>query len=255
MNPLLSVNHLLKSYNTSTGRHTAVNDISFSIYPGEILGFLGPNGAGKSTTLNIIATLLNQDEGQILFKNTPVHDRNLEYKRALGLVPQDIALFSDLTAYENVRFFCSLYGIKGEQLNIYTENALHYVGLWEYKNQYPDTFSGGMKRRLNIACSIAHQPELIIMDEPTVGIDPQSRNKILELTKDLASHGSTIIYTSHYMEEVEAVCSRLIFLDHGQIIEEGRLEVIKNKYAPLGLLQLEAIFLHLTGTQLRDQEV
>ena len=216
------------------------------------MGFLGPNGAGKSTTLHMITTLLDPTTGRIIFEEQPVADYNYDYKRALGLVPQDIAVFSDLTAYENVKFFCSLYGIKGTALKEATKTALDYVGLLEHKDEYPNTFSGGMKRRLNIACSIVHKPKLLIMDEPTVGIDPQSRNKILEVAKKLCEEGTTIIYTSHYMEEVEAICSRVIILDHGEILEEGPLEDIKAKYLPYGADNLEAIFLHLTGTALRD---
>ncbi len=248
MKHLLEVINLTKSYDTKT----VVKGISFSVKSGEILGFLGPNGAGKSTTLHMISTLLDSSEGKIMFNGKPITDHNYEYKKALGLVPQDIAVFSDLTAYENVKFFCSLYGIKGAALKEATLTALDYVGLLDHKDEYPDTFSGGMKRRLNIACSIVHKPKLLIMDEPTVGIDPQSRNKILEVTKKLRDEGTTIIYTSHYMEEVEAICSRLIILDHGEILEEGPLDAIKAKYLPSGSDNLEAIFLQLTGTGLRD---
>ena len=248
MENLLEVHQLSKCF----GDKAVVKDISFSIKSGEILGFLGPNGAGKSTTLHMITTLLDPTTGRIIFEEQPVADYNYDYKRALGLVPQDIAVFSDLTAYENVKFFCSLYGIKGTALKEATKTALDYVGLLEHKDEYPNTFSGGMKRRLNIACSIVHKPKLLIMDEPTVGIDPQSRNKILEVAKKLCEEGTTIIYTSHYMEEVEAICSRVIILDHGEILEEGPLEDIKAKYLPYGADNLEAIFLHLTGTALRD---
>lgn len=250
MSILLKVHDLTKVY----ADKRVVNNLSFNVSEGEILGFLGPNGAGKSTTLSIISTLIDKDYGEILFENQPITDSPVRFKKNLGLVPQDIAIFSDLTAYENVKFFCCLYGIKGNTLKAYTKEALFYVGLWENKDSYPDTFSGGMKRRLNIACSIAHKPRLLIMDEPTVGIDPQSRNKILEVTKCLSAQGTTIIYTSHYMEEVEAICSRLILLDHGQIIEEGPLEQIKSKYENQGLYNLESIFLYLTGTTLRDKE-
>ena len=248
MKNLLEVHQLSKCF----GDKAVVKDISFSVKQGEILGFLGPNGAGKSTTLHMITTLLEPTAGHISFEEAPVADHNYTYKRALGLVPQDIAVFSDLTAYENVKFFCSLYGIKGAALKKAAESALDCVGLLDHKNEYPDTFSGGMKRRLNIACSIVHKPRLLIMDEPTVGIDPQSRNKILEVTKNLSQEGTTIIYTSHYMEEVEAICSRIIIIDHGEILEEGSLEAIKSKYLSSGADNLEAIFLQLTGTALRD---
>jgi len=163
-----------------------------------------------------------------------------------------IHLKAFFSSYENVKFFCSLYGIKGKELKERTKDALEKVGLWNRKDDFPDSYSGGMKRRLNIACSIAHKPKLLIMDEPTVGIDPQSRNNILEVTKELREEGTTVIYTSHYMEEVEAICSKLIIMDKGIIIEEGDKEEIKLKYKKQGLNNLEEIFLSLTGTELRD---
>lgn len=246
---LLSIKNLRKSF----GEKEIVKGINFNLESGEIIGFLGPNGAGKSTTINMISTLLSSDEGEIIFNGSRVEDNNIEFKKSLGLVPQDIALFSDISAYENVRFFCSLYGFRGEDLKVRTKEVLDYVGLWDKKDDYPDTFSGGMKRRLNIACSIAHNPKLIIMDEPTVGIDPQSRNNILEVARKLRDDGASIIYTSHYMEEVDTICSRLVIIDNGEVIEEGEKEEIKEKYRKEGLNNLEEIFLHLTGKELRDE--
>lgn len=248
MEKILSIKNLKKSF----GETEVVHGLSFDVNKGDILGFLGPNGAGKSTTINMIATLLDKEGGEVIFDGLDVSENNVKFKKSLGLVPQDIALFSDLTAYENVKFFCSLYKIKGNELKEKTKEALEKVGLWNRKNDYPDSFSGGMKRRLNIACSIAHKPKLLIMDEPTVGIDPQSRNNILEVVKGLREEGTTIIYTSHYMEEVEAICSKLIIMDKGTIIEEGDKEEIKSKYKRQGLNNLEEIFLSLTGNELRD---
>ncbi|MGL5766209.1 MAG: ABC transporter ATP-binding protein, partial [Sarcina sp.] len=193
-----------------------------------------------------------KDSGEVIFNGKRVSENDKDFKKALGLVPQDIALFSDLTAYENVKFFASLYGLKGVTLNNRVKETLELVGLYDRKDDYPDSFSGGMKRRLNIACSIAHKPQILIMDEPTVGIDPQSRNKILEVTKGLRDSGTTVIYTSHYMEEVESICSRLIIIDNGRVIEEGKKEYIKAKYRDKGLNNLEEIFLYVTGKELRD---
>lgn len=248
MENILSIKDLKKSF----GETEVVRGINFDINKGDILGFLGPNGAGKSTTINIIAMLLDKESGKVIFDGIDVTENNIKFKKSLGLVPQDIALFSDLTAYENVKFFCSLYGIKGNELREATKEALEKVGLWNRKDDFLDSFSGGMKRRLNIACSIAHKPKLLIMDEPTVGIDPQSRNNILEVVKELREEGATIIYISHYMEEVDAICSKIIIMDKGTIIEEGEKENIKSKYKKQGLNNLEEIFLYLTGTELRD---
>ena len=249
MGSLLQVEGLHKVY----GDLEAVKGISFDIHKGEIVGFIGPNGAGKSSTIHMISTIVDTDRGEVFFEGQSTAECERAFKRSLGVVPQDIALFSDLTAYSNVKFFCSLYGVKGAQLKAYAKEALEKVGLWDRKDDYPGSFSGGMKRRLNIACSIAHKPKLLIMDEPTVGIDPQSRHRILELTKQLVEEqGIAVIYTSHYMEEIEAICSRLIMIDHGVIIEQGSTEELTQKYFSQGLHSLEDIFLHVTGEALRD---
>ncbi|WP_132746180.1 ABC transporter ATP-binding protein [Scopulibacillus darangshiensis] len=206
----------------------AVDNMSLSIAEGEIFGFLGANGAGKSTTINIIAGLLRSNEGtiKILGKNTAKNSRFA--KMNIGIVPQDIAIYENLTAIENVTFFAGLYGLRGSELKERASEALKFVGLEDKQKSYPKNFSGGMKRRLNIACAIAHRPKLIIMDEPTVGIDPQSRNYILTSVRKLNEMGCTIIYTSHYMEEVEEVCSRIAIIDHGKIIAEGTKEQLKS---------------------------
>jgi ABC-2 type transport system ATP-binding protein len=205
----------------------AVDNISLSISEGEIFGFLGPNGAGKSTTINMIAGLLRSNDGEIniLGKNTTKNSRFA--KMNIGVVPQDLAIYEDLTAYENVKFFAGLYGLRGKILEDRVKEALEFVGLSDKHKSYPKNFSGGMKRRLNIACAIAHRPKLIIMDEPTVGIDPQSRNYILASVQKLNEMGCTIIYTSHYMEEVEEICSKIAIIDHGKVIAEGTKEQLK----------------------------
>jgi len=220
---VLEIRNLTKKF----GDFVAVDNMSLNVREGEIFGFLGANGAGKSTTINMIASLLRSTKGEIdlLGKNIA---KNVKFaKMNIGIVPQDLAIYDNMTAYENVSFFAGLYGLRGTLLKERTLEALDFVGLGDKLKSYPKNFSGGMKRRLNIACAIAHRPKLIIMDEPTVGIDPQSRNYILQSVKQLNQMGSTIIYTSHYMEEVEEICTRIAIVDHGKIIAEGTKEQLK----------------------------
>lgn len=223
MEAIIKVDGLEKSY----GEKKVVQKISFGVNKGEILCFLGPNGAGKSTTINILCGLLGYEGGVIKYKDKDVKKHLKEFKRHMGVVPQELAIYEDLSAEQNVRFFASLYGLRGRELEEKTDKALEFVGLYEKKNEKAKTFSGGMKRRLNIACAIAHEPELVIMDEPTVGIDPQSRNHILSSIKKLSKSGMTILYTTHYMEEVEEISSRILIMDSGTIIAEGTKESLK----------------------------
>lgn len=208
-----------------------VDHVNFNIEEGEIFGLLGPNGAGKSTTISMICGLLKYDSGEIRIDGISVKEHPIEVKRRIGLVPQDLALYANMTAAENVRFFGKLYGLRGSLLKERTEEALAFTGLSDRAKEKPSTFSGGMKRRLNIACAIMHRPKLIIMDEPTVGIDPQSRNHILESVKALNRLGSTIIYTSHYMEEVAAICDRVAIMDKGHIIACGTEKELRERVA------------------------
>ncbi|QHA01699.1 ABC transporter ATP-binding protein [Dehalobacter restrictus] len=205
----------------------AVDNMNISIAKGEIFGLLGPNGAGKSTAINMIIGLLSIDKGTISILNKDTKRNKAFSKKNTGIVPQDIAIYEDLTTLENVKFFAGLYGLRGDELNKAAAEALEFTGLSDKANSYPKSFSGGMKRRLNIACAITHKPKLIIMDEPTVGIDPQSRNHILQSVKKLNQMGCTIIYTSHYMEEVEEICSRIAIMDHGKVIALGSKEELK----------------------------
>lgn len=250
-NAVLEVKNLHKQYEGKA----VVDGISFDICEGDIIGFIGPNGAGKSTSINLISTIVEFDQGNVMYLGRDIRRHEKDYKKALGIVPQDLAIYEDLSAYDNVKFFCSLYSIKGNQLKEKVKQALEFVGLWDRRKELPAKFSGGMKRRLNIACAIAHGPKLLIMDEPTVGIDPQSRNNIMEAVLRLNKEGTTIIYTSHYMEEVETLCNRIVLMDKGVIVEDLDKQVYKRKYAAQGLHSLEEIFLHLTGTDLRDMEV
>ncbi|MGL6107835.1 ABC transporter ATP-binding protein [Romboutsia sp.] len=210
----------------SFGDTFALENLNLSIEKGEIFGLLGPNGAGKSTTINILLSLLEKDRGNIKICNQELNKNNANIRAKLGIVPQDLAVFEDMTALENVMFFGSLYDLKGKELKEKSLKALEFVGLEDAK-KLCKTFSGGMKRRLNIACGIVHEPELLILDEPTVGIDPQSRNHIMKSIKTLNKNGCTVIYTTHYMEEVEAICDNIAIMDKGKVIASGTKEALK----------------------------
>ncbi|HEX2939167.1 MAG TPA: ABC transporter ATP-binding protein [Ruminiclostridium sp.] len=225
MEKILTVKDLKKNFK----ENKVLKGISFDVNKGEILCFLGPNGAGKSTTINILTAALKGDGGEVFYKGKQIGNNLRAYKKQLGIVPQDISLYEELTAERNVRFFASLYGLHGKSLDSAVQKALEFAGLDDRRHDKVKTFSGGMKRRLNIACAIAHSPELVIMDEPTVGIDPQSRNHILDSIKRLRENGMTIIYTTHYMEEVEAISTRIIIMDHGSIIAEGTSSSLKEE--------------------------
>lgn len=220
---IIKIRELTKRY----GGNIAVDNISFNINEGEIFGLLGPNGAGKSTTINSLCGLLKINQGEIIIDGINMRENSLEAKKRLGLVPQEIAIFENLTARENIEFFGKLSGLRGSLLKERVDEALEFVGLSDKARNMPKEYSGGMKRRLNIACAIAHHPKIIILDEPTVGIDPQSRNHILESVRKLNKMGSTIIYTTHYMEEAEALCSRIAIMDHGRLIADGTKDELK----------------------------
>lgn len=219
---ILQIKKVTKEYDNNV----AVDGIDLTIKQGEIFGILGPNGAGKSTLISMICGLIKKTDGEIIYEEKTSKVR--QWKENIGIVPQDFALYWDLTAEENIRFFCSLYGFKGEELKRRTAKTLEFVGLTDVKDKKASTFSGGMKRRLNIGCAISHSPKLIIMDEPTVGIDPQSRNHILESVLKLRDEGATIIYTSHYMQEVDDICDRIAIVDKGNLIAEGTSDELKN---------------------------
>ncbi|MDF2531084.1 MAG: transporter ATP-binding protein [Clostridia bacterium] len=220
---VVEIKNLVKRY----GDFLAVDNISLSIEQGEIFGLLGPNGAGKTTAINCLIGMQRQEKGQIILFGKNFDGNDSSIKKDIGIVPQDLALYLDLTCYENVTFFAKLYGLKDGLLKSRVQEALEFTGLWDRRKDLAKKLSGGMKRRLNIACAIVHQPKLIIMDEPTVGIDPQSRNHILQSVKELNRKGSSIIYTSHYMEEVEELCSRIAIMDHGKVIAQGTKEELK----------------------------
>lgn len=214
---MLKAENLYKSF----GNIKAVDGISFEVKRGEIFGLLGPNGAGKSTTISMISTLMNPTSGEILFEGKNIFDDSKEIRKRLGVVPQEIALYPTLSGYQNLSFWGSIYGLRGAELKNKINEVSQIIGLNERLKDRVDKYSGGMKRRLNIGAALLHNPELLIMDEPTVGIDPQSRNHILDTVLKLNGQGMTIIYTSHYMEEVEYLCNRICIMDEGKIIASG----------------------------------
>lgn len=246
---ILRTKDLTKKYHNKV----VVDNLNLEIRKGEIFGLLGPNGAGKSTTMNMICSIVKPTAGSIELLGKNPWKQKREVIHRIGYIPQDLAIHGRLKAWENVELFTSLYGIKGEKLKRTVDESLEYVGLLDKKNEFAKNFSGGMKRRLNIACAIGHQPDLLIFDEPTVGIDPQSRNFILEKIKESNQKGATVIYTSHYMEEVEAICSRIAIMDNGKVIACGTSEELK-KLVTNGRedITLEEVFLTLTGKSIRD---
>lgn len=222
---MIEVKNLTKTYNNVT----AVEDVSFYLEEGESVGLLGPNGAGKSTAISMISTLLPPTKGTITYNGRDALKHPEELRAVLGVVPQDIALYQELSAYENMKFFGRVYGLRGDKLKKKIQEVLELVGLTERQKDPVRTYSGGMKRRINIAVSLMHDPEVLIMDEPTVGIDPQSRNYILDMIRDFnRERGLTVLYTSHYMEEVEKLCDRVYIMDYGQIIAAGTKDELKS---------------------------
>lgn len=220
---IVTINNLVKRY----GEKIAVDNFSLHVADGEILGLLGPNGSGKTTTINCLLSLLQYDKGEITIFGKPMSPDAYDIKAKIGVVMQNVAVIEALTVYENVDFFCGLYINDRAKRRQYVEEALEFTGLSEYKKYKPKKLSGGLLRRLNIACGIAHKPKLIIFDEPTVAVDPQSRNAILEGIRKMNRDGATIIYTSHYMEEVEEICTRIVIMDHGKNVANGTATELK----------------------------
>ena len=235
--PVLRCQGLRKRF----GDIQAVNGVSFEIAPGESYGLLGPNGAGKTTTISIVAGLLEADAGEAFVAGERLTTRSVAAKAAIGFVPQELAIYPDLTAHENLSFFARLYGLSAKQARARTEKVLEVIGLSERADDQAKTYSGGMKRRLNIGIGLLHEPKLLILDEPTVGVDPQSRNAILESVEQLGERGMAVLYTTHYMEEAERLCDRVGIIDHGELKAEGTREEL---VALLG----EHDKVHLMGT-------
>ncbi|MEI6101564.1 MAG: ABC transporter ATP-binding protein [Eubacteriales bacterium] len=220
---VVKVKNLVKRY----GDVIVLDHFNLEVAEGEIFGLLGPNGSGKTTTINCILSLLKYDKGSIEVFGKPMNPDSYDSKRNIGIVMQNVAVFKELTVYENINYFCGLYVPERKKCAALVDEAIHFVGLEDYKKYYPKKLSGGLLRRLNIACGIAHKPKLIILDEPTVAVDPQSRNSILEGIQNLNKNGATIIYTSHYMEEVEQICTRIAIMDKGKIIAQGTKDELK----------------------------
>jgi ABC-2 type transport system ATP-binding protein len=214
MTALLEIDQLCKNY----GAHQALKGVSFSVQEGELFGLLGPNGAGKTTCMSILSCLMDATSGQARLLGKPLTTRDRQIRRSIGLVPQELAIYNELTARENLMFFGELYSVHGAELERRVGTTLAAIGLEDRANDRAGTFSGGMKRRLNLGAALIHQPRLILLDEPTTGVDPQSRNHIFEEVRRLNGAGVTIIYTSHYMEEVEALCTRIGIIDHGRLV-------------------------------------
>ncbi|HJU71422.1 MAG TPA: ABC transporter ATP-binding protein [Paucimonas sp.] len=232
---LLRVNGLTKSF----GGHRAVDGVSFALEPGQTLGLLGPNGAGKSTTAAMICGLLHPDHGEVLIDGESLTHDNSSGKRKIGLVPQELALYEDLSAHENLKIFGALYGLKGAHLKARCDQALALVSLTERATDKPRIFSGGMKRRLNIAAALLHDPPLLILDEPTVGVDPQSRNAIFDSLETLRKQGRSLIYASHYMEEVERLADHIVIIDHGKVIANESPAALYRRLPAQAALQIE----------------
>lgn len=233
---IVEVKNINKTYKNGV---KALNDLSFMVKKGEIFGLLGPNGSGKTTCINCILQLLSFESGDILLFNEKMSPSRNDIKKKIGYVPQNVAVFEELTVYENIDYFCSLYVKDKQKRKKLVEEAICFVSLEEFKKFYPKKLSGGLLRRLNLACGIAHKPELIIFDEPTVAVDPQSRNNILEGIMKLNQEGATIIYTSHYMEEIEQLCSYIIVMDKGSVIAHGTKEKLKNNIETGIVLKIE----------------
>lgn len=253
MEKVIEVSNLTKEYRGKK----AIDNLTFDVYKGEILGLLGPNGSGKSTTINSILALLKYQKGSIKIFGKEMRPDSYDIKQKIGVIFQEVAVLNELNVYDNINYFCGLYIQDKKTRERYVEEAIELVGLEEFKKYLPKQLSGGLLRRLNIACGIAHKPEIIFLDEPTVAVDPQSRNNILEGIKKLRDNGATIVYTTHYMEEVEILCYRIIILDKGKIIAEGTSEELKKqanieeKIERVGPT-LNDVFLKLTGKELRD---
>lgn len=223
MSNVIEINNLVKRYKELV----ALDHLSLEVKEGEIFGLLGPNGSGKTTTINCILSLLTYDKGSIKVFGKEMTPSSYNIKKQIGVVMQNVAVFNELTVYENIDYFCGLYITDKELRKKYVEEAIEFTGLSDFKKFRPGKLSGGLLRRLNIACGIAHKPKLIFFDEPTVAVDPQSRNKILEGISKLNKDGATIIYTSHYMEEVEQICSRITIMDKGRSIASGSKDELK----------------------------
>jgi ABC-2 type transport system ATP-binding protein len=247
---MLAIKNLKKTF----GSLVAVDNVSFALERGQLLGLLGPNGAGKTTTVSMIAGLVTPDAGEVLIGGARLSGDTDPKKRKIGLVPQDLALYEELSARNNLRFFGALYSLTGKALDMAIAAALELVGLADRERDLVKTYSGGMKRRLNLAAGLLHDPDILLLDEPTVGVDPQSRNAIFDNLEELKRRGKALLYTTHYMEEVERLADRVVVMDHGKVIADDTLAGLHAQVPVVAgqRASLEAVFLTLTGRSLRD---
>ena len=245
---MLEVRHLRKCYSSVV----AVDDVSFSIGRGELVAVLGPNGAGKTTTVSIISGLVTPDAGDVHIDGKRLRGDADPGKRRIGLIPQDVALYDELSARHNLQFFGALFGLGGRAADAAIESVLTLVGLADRGGDRVGTFSGGMKRRLNLAAGLMHDPDILLLDEPTVGVDPQSRNAIFENLEELKRRGKTLLYTTHYMEEAERLADRVIIIDHGRVVADDSVTRLRHSLSATDRVSLEEVFLSLTGRSLRD---
>ena len=253
---MLAVENLTKQY----GDFTAADDVSFTAGEGTVFGLLGPNGAGKSTTINCISGLLAPTSGHVSVAGFDIVKDGKRAKASLGVVPQELALYEDLPAIENLRYWGQAYGLRGKELHERIHDVLDYIGLADRAKDLPKTFSGGMKRRLNFGCGIVHKPKLLLLDEPTVGVDPQSRQKLFEMVEAERDAGACVLYTTHYMEEAERLCNSLAIIDHGKIIAHGTVGQLQAQLGARDVLQLSGEFPESTkaileGRSISDLEV
>ena len=247
-NPYVDVRNVRRTY----GDDVAVDDVSFQITRGEVFGLLGPNGAGKTTLLRILNTVLPADEGDVTIDGLSVRNDPAGVRARIGVCPQSLAIYEDLTGRENLVFFARLAGLSGAEANASADEFLGLVGLTDRGGDRASKYSGGMKRRLNFAISLVARPDLVLLDEPTVGVDPQSRNHIFETVGALNEQGMTVIYTTHYMEEADRLCDRILIMDRGRVVTEGTSEELKTPLGDPQTTTLEDVFLHLTGRTLRE---
>lgn len=249
---VVEIRNLVKNY----GKLRALDGLNLSIKRGEIFGFLGPNGSGKTTAMNCMLALLSYDSGSVKIFGKDMKPNSYDIKKKIGVVPQNVAVFKDFNVRENIDYFCGLYVQNRRRRRELVDEAIEFAELQDFVKFRPQKLSGGLLRRLNLVCGIAHKPKLIILDEPTVAVDPQSRNKILEGIQELNKNGSTVIYTTHYMEEVEEICTKVVIMDHGKILAQGTTEELKQQVSLEHVLSklpsLNEVFLEITGKELRD---
>lgn len=248
LNKLIEINKISKKYKGAD--NFSVANLDLSIANQEIFGLLGPNGAGKTTLISILCSLIKPTSGSFTIANLNYKKHKNQLKQLIGIVPQEYALYPSLTAFENLKYFGSMYGLSGTKLDTKIKNTLEQLGLLAFANKKIDTFSGGMKRRVNLIASVLHEPKVLFLDEPTVGVDVQSKNVIIKYLQNLNKNGTTIIYTSHHLNEAELFCTRVAIIDHGKLITKGEPKELISQITDAN--NLEDVFIHLTGKALRD---